>query len=63
MTRRHDVPLRTETAALLRDLLIVELAKAGVPQHDIRDVVNCDMHRVARIARLVKRSPDRRQQQ
>ncbi len=41
---------------LLRDLLIVELAKAGVPQPQIRKILACDMHRVSRIARHFKRA-------
>jgi hypothetical protein len=40
---------------LLRDLLIVELAKAGVPQPKIREILGCDMHRVSRIARHFKK--------
>jgi hypothetical protein len=33
----------------------VELAKAGVPQLEIRKVVGCDMHRVGRIAKVLKK--------
>jgi hypothetical protein len=40
---------------LLGDLLIVELAKAGVPQPQIRKILGCDMHRVSRIARHFKK--------
>jgi hypothetical protein len=43
-------------AELLRDLLIVELARAGVPQIEIRKVVGCDMHRVSRIAKVLKKA-------
>lgn len=43
-------------AELLRDLLIVELAKAGVPQLDIRRLVGCDVHRVSRFAKLLKKA-------
>ena len=46
----------TDTAAdLLRDLLIVELAKAKVPHQQIRKIVGCDMSRVTRIARYFKK--------
>ncbi len=41
---------------LLRDLLIVELAKAGVPQRDIRSVVGCDLNRVTRTARFLEKA-------
>jgi hypothetical protein len=41
---------------LLRDLLIVELAKAKVPQLQIRKIVGCDIHRVSRIAKVLKKA-------
>lgn len=47
---------QADTAELLRDLLIVELAKAGVSQPAIRKIVGCDMHRVSRIARHFKKA-------
>ena len=40
---------------LLQDLLITELAKAGVPQPKIRKILGCDMWRVSRIARFFKK--------
>jgi hypothetical protein len=43
------------TAELLKDLLIVELAKARVPQPKIRTIVRCDMWRVNRIAKYFKK--------
>ncbi len=42
-------------AELLKDLLIVELAKARVPQPVIRQIVKCDMWRVNRIAKHFKK--------
>jgi hypothetical protein len=44
------------TPELLRDLLIVELAKANVQQHDIRKIVGCDIHRVSKIAKVLKKA-------
>lgn len=41
---------------LLQDLLIVELAKAGIPQPKIRAIAAVDMNRVSRIARHIKGS-------
>ena len=41
---------------LLRDLLIVELAKARVPQSEIRKLVGCDMYRVSRIAKVLNKA-------
>jgi hypothetical protein len=51
----------TETGGsteLLRDLLIIELAKAGVPQLEIRKIVGCDIHKVSRIARHIKQDKE-----
>jgi hypothetical protein len=52
--KNHD-----PSADLLRDLLIVELAKAGVQQLDIRKIVGCDIHRVSKIAKLLKKAKAR----
>ena len=43
-----------EPVELLENLLIVELAKAGVPQTAIQQVVGVDMARVNKIARFFK---------
>lgn len=40
---------------LLRDLMIIQLALAGVGQHKIREIVGGDIHRVTRIAKHLKR--------
>jgi hypothetical protein len=57
MAQRKPQPSQIDpTPELLRDLLIVELAKAGVPQPEIRKILGCDMHRVSRIARHLKRA-------
>ena len=42
------------TDELLRDLAIIQLGLAGVPQQDIREIVGVDMHRVNRIVRHFK---------
>lgn len=39
---------------LLKDLLIVQLALAGVQQRAIRSIIGCDTNRVSRIARHLK---------
>jgi len=41
---------------LLQDMLIVQLALAGVPQASIRAVVGCGMDRVTRIGKLLTKS-------
>jgi hypothetical protein len=43
------------TNELLRDLLIVQLGLAGVPQLKIREIVGVDIHRVSRIIKHFKR--------
>lgn len=40
---------------LLRDLMIVQLLLAGVGQHQIRQIVGVDIHRVSRIGKLIKK--------
>jgi hypothetical protein len=41
---------------LLRDLMIVQLGLAGLGQHQIREIVGVDMHRVSRILKHFKKS-------
>jgi hypothetical protein len=43
---------------LLRDFMIIQLALAGVGQHQIREIVGVDIYRVARIAKLIKRTKE-----
>jgi hypothetical protein len=43
---------------LLQDLMIVQLALAGVGQHQIREIVEVDIHRVSRIAKLIKKQKE-----
>ena len=40
---------------LLRDLMIVQLGLAGLSQHQIREIVGVDMHRVSRILKHFKK--------
>jgi transposase-like protein len=44
---------------ILRDILIVQLALAGLTRHQIRETVGVDMNRVTRIVKYIKRSTDR----
>lgn len=46
-------------ADLLKDLLITELGRGGVPPHAIRDIVGCDMNRVSRIVKHLGRERGR----
>jgi hypothetical protein len=43
-----------EVAELLKDILIVQLGTAGVPQQNIRSIVGCDINRVNRIVKFLK---------
>jgi transposase-like protein len=42
-------------AELLRDMLIVQLALAGLTRHQIRETVGVDMNRVTRLVKHIKR--------
>lgn len=53
MAGKQNNGQRDTTADLLKDLLIVELAKAGVQQKEIRKIAGCDMRRVSRIAKAI----------
>ena len=55
MAKRAANSDRDVTADLLRYLLIVELYKAGVPQLEIRQIVGCDVHRVNKIAKALRK--------
>ena len=44
------------TTEVLKDLLITELGKAGVPQLEIRKIVGCDIHRVSRIVKHINKA-------
>jgi len=55
---RNQVVSR-QIVEVLRDLVIVELAKAGIGQVQIREIVGVDMWRVSRIARHFKKGKGR----
>jgi hypothetical protein len=42
------------TEEILRDILIVQLAQAGVPGGAIRKIVGCSMEKVTRIVKHLK---------
>ena len=43
-----------DVSELLKDMLIVQLGLAGVPQRTIRSIVGCDLNRVTQIVRHLK---------
>lgn len=51
---------KEQTLEILKDLLITELGRAGVPQAEIRKIVGCDIHRVSRIVKHFGRDRGRR---
>jgi hypothetical protein len=51
VNRRKKVEGTCRLEELVENMLIVELAKAGVSQSDIRKILGVDMWRVSRIAR------------
>jgi len=42
------------TEELLVDLLIIELAKAGIPQLEVQKILGVDIYRINRIAKYFK---------
>lgn len=50
----------SEVVGLLRDLIIIELAKVGVSQSKILKIVKGDIHRVSQIARHFKHEKDKK---
>jgi len=44
---------------VLRDMLIVQLALAGLTSHQIRETVGVGMNRVSRLVKYIKRGPDK----
>ncbi len=58
MAKRTKKP-KDEMTELLRDLLIVQLGLARVPQAKIREIAGCDLNRVNRVVSLLRvRKPE-----
>lgn len=43
-----------DVVEMLKDLMIIQLALAGIPQSAIRKIVGCSINRVNRIAKHLK---------
>jgi len=56
---RSNSSARPGAEEILRDLLIVQLALAGLTRHQIRETVGVDMNRVTRLVKHIKRSADK----
>lgn len=50
------VKLLDRLVALLEDHLIIEFAKKGIAQQDIRRILRVDMHRITKLLKFVKKS-------
>lgn len=55
MNKRAARQDEDQIAELLRDLLITSLGAAGVKQSEIRQIVGCDMNRVNRIVKHLRK--------
>ena len=55
MPKKKEKKEKDPISDILKDLLIVELGNAGVPQLEIRKIVGVDIHRVNRIVKHLKK--------
>jgi hypothetical protein len=55
MPQKKERTQADASTELLRDLLIVALAKSDVPQLEIRKIVGCDIRKVNRIAKHIRK--------
>lgn len=53
---KKKIQKENTTNELLRDLLIVQLGQIGLTQHQIREIVGVDIHRVNQIVKYVKKA-------
>jgi transposase-like protein len=56
---KSNTSARPGTEEVLRDMLIVQLALAGLTRHQIRETVGVDMNRVTRLVKYIRRSADK----
>jgi hypothetical protein len=59
MARKRLATTEKESAELLRDILIVRLGLARVPQNDIRKIVGCSIGRVNDILKYLPKESRR----
>jgi hypothetical protein len=52
----EHIRMLEQTNRLLRDLIIVQLALAGVGQREIRAIAGCSLNDVNRIAKLIRKT-------
>ncbi len=55
MAKKRERDVEQMKVDLLKDILIVELGRASVPQQEIRRIVGCDIGRVNRIVKHIKK--------
>lgn len=56
MTNKKPLTSEEETVELLRNILIVQLGTAKVPQNDIRKIVGCGINRVNDVLKHIPKS-------
>jgi hypothetical protein len=56
MPKKKPTKPKDPAVELLKDILIAQLCTAGVLPHDIRKIAGCDMNRVTRIAKPIKKA-------
>jgi len=56
MARKKTATAEEEIADILKNILIVQLGLAKVPQNDIRKILGCDMGRVSGILKHLPRA-------
>ncbi len=53
--KKNKHPSRQESEDILRDILIVQLAVAGLTKHQIRETVGVDMNRITKVTKYIKK--------
>lgn len=59
MAAKRTIATIGDVVELLEKQLIVSMSLAGVPQRRIREVVECDLNRVSRIVKGLKRGGEK----
>jgi len=56
LAKKSEPTRQEETVELIRNLLIVQLGLAGVPQYDIRKIANCGINRINDVLKHIPKS-------
>ena len=55
----RSIATNDDVVELLERQIIVQLGLAGIPQRNIREIAQCDLNRVTRIVKQLKRRSER----